>query len=88
MPVSIKGKLAVKGKFTLADDLATPVVVVVTDDHGDLATTAATHFARQDILSGQTVTGKITVKTSQFGDILIDRDVDVFRFSADKDDVN
>ena len=34
---------------------------------------------------GKTIAGKLTPKTSQFGDIVIDRDVDVFTFSADKE---
>lgn len=82
--VAVKGKLAVKGKFTAAE--AAPVVVI-TDDHGDFARTSATLFDRRDIRSGETISGKITIKTSQFGNILVDRDVDVFRFLADEDDM-
>lgn len=84
MATSIKGKVAVKGKWSMA---AAQPPVVVTDDHADFASVAATHIPLRDIQMGKTTSGRIQKKTSQFGNIIIDRDVDVFTFSADKDDM-
>jgi len=84
MSTSIKGSMSVKGKYTAGEPGAP---VVFTDDHADFASVAATSFTLQDIAMGKTISGKLTPKTSQFGDIVIDRDVDVFTFSADKNDM-